>query len=218
MSKVIQRFKKGYILYLLNNTALLGRLARILLVHVFLIGCWIVLVDVIFELRDFETSLEDGFDKFPLIYILFAVSIGPIWEEIVFRLPFKRNKYMWVSIVLGLLLFLSLKLLLLKILAVAYIVFVCVFWIKENYILRYLTIGLSVMLFGLIHIGNYSTADIGQMTWMEIISSFFSQLILGAVLTFIRLKYSFKYGLIYHIAFNSILVSLGMISKSLTCS
>ncbi len=198
----------------LNNSTAAGRLARIFGIHVLLLICWVVLSDVVFDMRDFETSVESGFEKSPLLYALFAITVAPLWEEAVFRLPFIRNRYMWMAVMLGVMFFLGVELLALKILTGVYILFVCMYWVKQNVYLKFAVIAISVILFGLIHIGNYSLADIEQMNGLEFVASFISQLVLGIILTFVRLTYSFKHAVAYHVAFNGILISFGLILGS----
>ena len=65
-------------LQVFNNSTAVGRLARILGIHVLLLVCWVVLLDEVFDLRDFETSVEAGFHKSPIFYALFAITFAPL--------------------------------------------------------------------------------------------------------------------------------------------
>ncbi|WP_442800893.1 CPBP family glutamic-type intramembrane protease [Sphingobacterium sp. UT-1RO-CII-1] len=194
-----------------NEFSAIRQLLKILAIHILLVISWFVLVDLIFELRNFESSVERGFKNSLVSYVLFALVIGPLWEEFVFRWPLVRKKKIWGAVLLGIVFLLSFKFLILKILTVIYIVFLCLHRIKENYILKYITIGMSILVFGLMHIENYSFNDVEAMNIFEFFSTFFSQLFLGALLTYIRLRFSFLYGVIYHMVFNGILLCLGLI-------
>lgn len=195
----------------MTSGAVLVRLSKLLAVHVLLIACWVYLIDVVFELREFDNDLEDGFKNSPVFFLISAIMIAPLWEEAVFRLPLKINKYMWIAVGLGLFLLLGLEMIALKIMAAVYLVLVCLYWWREKPFLKHAVIAVSVLLFGLVHTENYAVADIEKMNWLELVASFLSQLVLGIVITVIRMKYSFRYAIFYHGAFNAILVVLYLI-------
>ena|SRR5690606_145714 len=193
----------------------LSRLVKLLGVHILITIGLMVSTDIIFELNDFESRVEKRFDENPLIAILFAVVIAPIWEEMVFRYPLKRDTQLWWPIILGIIFLLSFELVTLQILMAVFLVSLYLFKTRNSPFITRFTIGISILVFGLMHIGNYSVEDIEQMRVIELISTFLSQIVAGGVLTFVRLKYSFKYGVIYHSAFNAIFVSIALIAESI---
>jgi hypothetical protein len=195
----------------LTSAAVLVRLSKILAVHVLLIACWVYLVDVVFELREFDNDVENGFKNSPVVFLISAILIAPLWEETVFRLPLKTNEYMWIAVGLGLFLLLGLELLALKILAAVYLLLVCLYGWRKKPFLKYAVVAVSVLLFGLVHLENYAVTDVEKMNWIELVASFLSQLALGIVITVIRMKYPFRYTVFYHGAFNAILVVLYLI-------
>lgn len=193
----------------------LSRLVKLLGVHILITIGLMVSTDMIFELNDFESRVEKRFDESPLIAILFAVVIAPIWEEMVFRYPLKRDTQLWWPLILGIIFLLSFELVTLQILMAIFLVSLYLFKIRNSPFVTRFTIGISILVFGLMHIGNYSVEDIEQMRVIELISTFLSQIVAGGVLTFVRLKYSFEYGVIYHSAFNAIFVSIALIAESI---
>lgn len=193
----------------------LSRLVKLLGVHILITIGLMVSTDIIFELNDFESRVEKRFDESPLIAILFAVVIAPIWEEMVFRYPLKRDTQLWWPLILGIIFLLSFELVTLQILMAIFLVSLYLFKIRNSPFITRFTIGISILVFGLMHIGNYSVEDIEQMRVIELISTFLSQIVAGGVLTFVRLKYSFEYGVIYHSAFNAIFVSIALLGESI---
>lgn len=191
------------------------RLAKILGVHLLLTIGLIFIIDATLEVRDFETSLKRGFDESPIIYFLFGVIVAPLWEEMVYRYPLKRGVRLWWPLIFGTLFLLNFELLVLQILMVIFLLSICIFRIRQSRFITYFTIGISILVFGLIHMENFLVEDIEQMKFIELILTFISQIFGGIILTFIRLRYSFKYGVVYHGVYNAILFSIALIGESM---
>src|SRR5690606_41493238 len=93
-----------------KDVGTLSRLVKLLSVHILITIALMVSTDIIFELNDFESRVEKRFDESPLIAILFAVVIAPIWDEMVFRYPLKRHTRIWWPLILWIILLLSFEL------------------------------------------------------------------------------------------------------------
>lgn len=158
-------------------------------------------------LDKYENSIEENFKRSPAFYSIFIIGIGPLMEETIYRLPLKRNKYFVISLLLSIAYLLGLKSLLVIGAMVLYISSLLVLWYKKNDASKVI-IGLSILTFAMIHIENYGLKDLTSMQILELLSTFFPQLMLGIIVTAVRLKFSFNYGLIYHILYNGIIVSL----------
>lgn len=184
-------------------------LLQIMGIHILLVVGWVILSDKFLNLRDFDNSLESGFDQSPVFYTFFALLIAPLWEEFLFRLPFRNSKYVWVSIVLGFVFVLGLKEFFLQMLILLYVVMIIITHFKEFPIVRVLIIVLSCLAFGLIHLNNYEKSAIEMMNSIEIFAAFICQFVLGCVLTYVRLNHSFRDSIIYHSVFNGVFIALG---------
>src|SRR5690606_41152447 len=99
-----------------KDVGTLSRLVKLLSVHILITIAQMISNDIIFKLNDIESRVAKRFDESPLIAILFAVVIAPIWEEMVFRYPLKRNPQLWWPIILGIIFLLSFELVTLQIL------------------------------------------------------------------------------------------------------
>ena len=187
----------------------------ILAVHILFILIWVYIQDTLLGIREFEVSIQKGLKENFLFYLLFIVIIGPLWEEAVFRLPLKNNKIFWLPIILGILLLLSIKLWWIKISLIIYLFSIIYYRLIRKIECNIPTITiLSILSFGLIHSANYSLMSLAQMNFIEIVSTFFTQLILGMILAYIRLKYSFKAGVVYHGTFNGIILCIAISTES----
>lgn len=189
-------------------------ISLILVIHVILVSLWVIIQDVFLNIRDFDISIQKGLEENFLLYIFFIVLAGPLLEETVFRLPLRRSKYSWLALLFGALLMLGMKIWFIKICIAFFLLFIIYDkWIQKSDSNSRLLITFSILTFGIIHIGNYTEADLVEMTMIEIISTFISQIFLGGVLTYLRLKYSFLSAVIYHSLFNSIVVTLGLMAN-----
>lgn len=189
-------------------------ISLIFVIHVILVSLWVIIQDVFLNIRDFDISIQKGLEENFLLYIFFIVLAGPLLEETVFRLPLRRSKYSWLALLFGALLLLGMKIGFIKICIAFFLLFIIYDkWIQKSDSNSRLLITFSILTFGIIHIGNYTEADLVEMTMIEIISTFISQIFLGGVLTYLRLKYSFLSAVIYHSIFNSIVVTLGLMAN-----
>lgn len=71
-------------------------------------------------------------------------------------------------------------------------------------------VGLSALAFATIHTNNYALSDLSNMGYSMVFALVFSQLVGGLVLAVVRLKYSFWHIVVFHAAFNGLLLGWGM--------
>ncbi len=167
-----------------------------------------------------------------LFIILIVIFIGPISEELTFRLGLKYSNIK-TALNLGLLIglipsflpqnfFSDLLPRVLLTLLVSLSAFIVLKRIKKEKIQSWYTkhfrvlIYLSIFLFGIAHISNYTDL---QKVWFLIPLLIAPQLLAGALFAFIRSVYGLKYSIYLHMLHNSITISpiivLSMLNLSL---
>lgn len=151
---------------------------------------------------------EDILDNISF-YAIFFIIIAPLFEEFIFRYPIRQSKARIISLVLCVLAILIFTLTLIKIM-------LCVYFLMVLYVIIYkkkfsnLMIVFSIILFVGTHLGNYDYDQILSSTSLEMIFLFIPQLILGVVVTGVRIKYSFLYSLTYHAIYNASILILAI--------
>ncbi len=142
-------------------------------------------------------------------YSIFFILIAPILEEVLYRLPLKRNKYYLLSLLVGFIYIIVFDLLILKIALGIYLLCV-IYLIFSKRKVPILFAIVSIFVFVLSHVGNYSSTDIKIMSFLGLIFLFAPQLILGIITTLFRKYFSFKYSLIYHTIYNLTIILLAI--------
>ena len=161
-----------------------------------------------------EYGLNDYFDSHPKAMALVAVLIAPPLEELMFRLPLRKNRsYGWsvfflITIAIG---FWDKPMLFYPI--VAYIVLVIVF---QNYLparerLFPVIVVSSIVFFGLVHLSNYKMAELQRFHILVLPFFVLPQLFAGIALTVVRLKVSFRHAILLHMATNAFFVGLELV-------
>ena len=151
--------------------------------------------------KDKEELLDNLIDFFVL-----AVIFAPLLEEVIFRYPLKKCKYVYIALVLGCLVSFTFnnRFFTYIFIAMNIISFILFFFFKKE-ILPLSVLLIYTVLFSLIHVENYNINDLGVLPWGSLIYQFFPQLVLGLILTYIRIKTRFLYALAYHSAYNFVL-------------
>ena len=152
------------------------------------------------------------------VAFLFVCLIGPLFEELIFRLPlaFKKRQVM-VSLLVGIFYMSAIffrgkgeyiqTILQLEIIAMIIIAILCQLFIhttnidishhgKKTFII------LSILLFGLLHISNFRPLDTGIL-WLYPVFVL-PQLLMGWAITCIRFKNGFWWGLSLHCLINTV--------------
>ncbi|MEM1312299.1 MAG: CPBP family glutamic-type intramembrane protease [Patescibacteria group bacterium] len=153
--------------------------------------------------------------------ILIIVILGPILEELAFRLylkPYKRSFLIGIYFYLLLLIstlfsytesltnayYLIGSVIFATLIIIGSFIFIKKVWIEkviEKYF-RFL-VYLSTITFGLIHITNYE--NLNQYWWLSLLLVL-PQLIVGAVLPYVRVRLGFIWSILTHSLYNAILV------------
>ena len=145
------------------------------------------------------------------ITFLYFVIIAPIIEEILFRLPLrfsKRNYYILFVTLLAYLAFLVIKtkivFFVLFLLYFLLLIFIRSYPKKDIHTLyhRYFKYiyWLSILGFGFLHLNNHPTVWYNMILFAPILC--FPQILLGSIAGYLRMRYGFIYGVMFHIANN----------------
>jgi hypothetical protein len=163
-------------------------LLAFVLIDAILITPAVLVIILIQEFSNLDINnhrVSDLVNDFGLIgLIILGGLIGPIIEEIIFRLPlnYKRNYlFKWVGKVIG-----REK--------------VKNFWFKNYTIFFYL----FIVAFGLVHITNYKDESLGIILIAPIL--ILPQIIGGTIISYLRMNIGFIWGFLEHAIFNSILM------------
>jgi len=171
----------------------------VFIVHISFIIFFSILTELFFT--ENGNYLEDNYKKNPFIYFIFIVFLAPIIEEFIFRFPLKfsyKNSFIAVIILIFLLLN---NLLIYNFFFFLFFICIIIQMItKKTYNIIYL---LSVICFSIIHLDNfYSIND----SIIENILLIFPQLLLGIILTHIRIHKNIKSCVLYHSSYNLIIL------------
>jgi membrane protease YdiL (CAAX protease family) len=163
-----------------------------------------------------EVNEGEDFVKNYIHFLVFAVIFAPILEEVVFRYPLVKSKFLYLSFAIGLFICGTLEN---KILAISFggvtiFSFTLYFFCKKDKLPNYF-LAIYIVLFTLFHITNYKFEDINKLAWYSIILQFFPQLLMGIILTVVRIKTRFVYALIYHAAYNFVFALIAIFSYNL---
>jgi hypothetical protein len=160
------------------------------------------------ELKDKDKYLDNFIELF-----VFLVIFAPLLEEVVYRYPLKKCKYVYIALVLGCLVsfLFDNKFIAYTFIAVNIISFILFFFVKRKQLPLFILITYTV-LFSVSHVENYNPNDLMGLHWSSLIFQFFPQLVLGIILTYIRINTRFLYALAYHSAYNFVIVIIVIIS------
>ncbi|MHC5311081.1 CPBP family glutamic-type intramembrane protease [Myroides sp. LJL116] len=174
-------------------------------IHIFSIIIFLILSDIFIDDTP-QTSLEVNFKDYPILFSIFIVVLAPLFEEFIFRFPLKFSYLNIFVIPLLIICFLNTYVFLVKLSIVLYIISLIIqrFFLKKNYI--YIT---SLLCFTTIHLDNYDSLD--NLKLFHTISLIFPQFLLAIILSFVRVKSNLKGSIIYHSAYNFIILLLAII-------
>lgn len=71
---------------------------------------------------------------------------------------------------------------------------------------------MSILVFAMVHIDNYNLVDIAQLSFLEITFTFSAQIILGVIVSLLRIYFSFRYAIFYHAIYNSSVFALAVLA------
>jgi hypothetical protein len=197
---------------------------RYLILGAFL--CALFLVFYNFDIIQADRYLfnDSELKKSLFISLLFISILGPIIEEIAFRLNIQSNNR-WITlisiVVASLIIFGSVSFFIAAILFVAYIFSIAFYWKSNKSYALDIQIIVTSVIFSLIHF----TGDSHRINDVLSLSSFFSYYFGGGlILSWIKINYNFFISVAFHVVVNSlsmiflILPSLERESKILDCN
>jgi hypothetical protein len=189
---------------------------RLLLIY----GLLISLMSFLFE--DFEHLFKSRLDlKYSHFHkLLLSTLVAPLIEEMAFRLGLKINKIN-IALMLGFQLIFFLILIdiitysiLYKVLFMLVVSSVSYFLISDaflNFLKRHFNyfVYYNILMFGLAHAFNYTYDSFLDLCFVPVLIIF--QLVLGAYLCYVRVRYGFFNGLVFHAFHNLILTSITLL-------
>jgi len=167
------------------------------------------LLEVFLNLNKPEIDNKEEIMNNIFFYSIFLILIAPILEEVLYRLPIKKNSFTLLSLLVGVIYILIFDLLLIRICLGIYLASMIYFRFSKKEIPKLFVI-FSIFVFTISHIGNYNLLDIKSMNLLGLFFLFLPQLILGIIVTYFRMKFSFKHALWYHALYNSIIFLLAI--------
>ncbi|WP_427871524.1 CPBP family glutamic-type intramembrane protease [Flavobacterium sp. MMS24-S5] len=183
----------------------------------------VVIVGIVTEILKFILSIdeptsskvEESFFKNIFLGSIGIVLIAPILEEIVFRLPLKKNNHYLSSITLCVFLFLSASLFFLRIMCLLYIGAILLYQFDKKLVMpdcltKNIIIVLSIVTFVSLHFANYQEEQLNSLPVFSKIFLFLPQLVVGLILTAVRLKTFFLNAVIIHSLYNLIILTLAL--------
>lgn len=177
---------------------------------VLLLGIHILIVVLVKIIEDsFEIPLigmqTSEYDNYNLFFSV--VIFAPLVEEMLYRYPLIKGRYVYVSLIFGCILpyvidaCLSIIVITLCLNVIAFVMY---FFLKK----KRLPVGISVIymfVFVVSHVVNYDMLELSRLPWFSFIFLFYAQFLLGVVVTFLRYCYRFRYVLLYHSLYNLII-------------
>ncbi len=173
----------------------------------------LVILDVIgdfFNLK--KLQIEDSKDIMENIvfYSFFFILIAPVLEELLYRLPLKKNRYVIFSLLISVVYILIFNILIVKIALIIYLLSIIYLIFSKNEVPKVFII-LSILVFTISHLGNYNVAEIKSLNFFSLLFLLLPQMILGIINSLIRINISFKYSLLYHALYNMSIITLAII-------
>ncbi len=153
---------------------------------------------------EFDNMIEELMQQYKWVVVAAAIILAPILEEPAFRLhlDYKPSSFLWG---IGLSVFFLSEL---WFIPVAYMLYLLLLWLqvrKDKPPKLKFVVFTSAAFFGLVHLGNYTGFDwIGKFYFIPILVGV--QFLLGLVLSFIRVNHGLKAAMLFHGAYNAIIL------------
>ncbi len=168
------------------------------------------LIKYYFKLNLPQVNINENIMNKIFFYSFIFILIGPILEELLYRLPLKKNKYSYLSLFVGVIYVIIFDFLPIRIMLGLYLASIIYLQLTKRKIPN-LFIFFSILMFTISHIGNYNIIDLKLMNTAGLIFLFLPQLVVGIITSVFRLKFSFKYAIFYHSIYNLIVILLAII-------
>jgi len=157
-------------------------------------------------LYELQNEAIDLLEENLTVFLITAIIFAPIYEEPIFRLHLDLTKksILWSLGVSVLLLFDSW--IVVGVLGI-YLIWLFVRVSRNNPPSLKLVVYSSAILFGLVHLGNFTSLDYTKQFYL-IPLLIGAQVFVGLVISFIRLRYGMKWAMIYHGVYNGIFTAV----------
>lgn len=155
-------------------------------------------LDVNVKIKNFEVFGDE------LNLFLTVIFLAPIFEEVIFRLPLKKNKLFILSIFLIFLFNLSITefKIYFYILSSIFILTIILNYFYNINSIKYSNIFISCVLFVLIHFTNYDYNNIENSYLLPLLLLFFEKIFLTFLLVKIRFKLNLVFSFLLHSYYN----------------
>lgn len=159
-----------------------------------------------------SNRLKDEFMSNIIFSLVAVLFLSPVIEELVFRLPLKKDAYFVISIVTSFIFFLSSNFLFIKIIIGIFIAFIIVYqFYRDSIILKRVLISMSIIAFTIVHFDNFNSNLLNNIGLFNLIILFSPQFFLAILLTKIRLETRFINAVIFHSLYNLTILSLSLL-------
>lgn len=155
-------------------------------------------------LDELDNSVMEMLKETPILMVFAGIFIAPLLEEPIYRLHLDRTKksVLWS---LGLSVLVISDFWYPVVLLWGYLVWLLVRVSKNNSPPLKLVVYSSAVLFGLIHLGNFTSLDYAtQFYLIPILVG--AQVFVGLIISYIRLNHGMKWAMIYHGVYNGVLI------------
>lgn len=184
------------------------------LVLVIIVVIIIELLRLAFNINEPEgNSIEDSFYGNVIWSTSGIVIFSPILEEIAFRFPLKKNTYYIISIILCGIFLLSSRFIFVKIIFLLFIIAIIIEQNSNNiypFIIKNITVGLSILTFVSIHFDNYMDHQLDELSVLEKIVLFAPQFFICLLLIKVRLETYLLNAVIIHSLSNLIILTFAL--------
>lgn len=165
------------------------------------------------DVDQFDHKMEEMLEKYKSLIVVAAVIIAPLLEEIAFRyhLDGSKNK-IWISFGVSLLFFSDYWWI--NSVLIGYFLLLLFTKYSTNFSIstKWMVIASSIC-FGLIHMGNFTSFNfLENFYWVPLLVGV--QVVLGFLLSFLRLQYGTWHGIAFHAAYNGVAVAIALIGEA----
>jgi membrane protease YdiL (CAAX protease family) len=184
--------------------------------HSFLMISTILLIELLKNIFNYNESsvsiIEEEFKKNFFFTTIGVLIFAPIIEELIFRVPLKKNSLVWCSVVFISIYIFSSNLLIIKILCLIYVLSIILYqYYDKSKLMLYLIMILSTISFVAIHIDNYDITAIEHFTVYNYIVLFLPQFFLSVVLIKVRMQKNVLSAVLTHSLYNSVMLLLALL-------
>lgn len=172
----------------------------------------IIILEIVKDYLEIQTARakEGVYENDKLMLFISAVLFAPIVEEFAYRYQFVKGRFIYFAIVWGCLFgFINedYPIIITITIIINIISFIIYFFFKKDKLPMFLIISYTI-LFGVSHVVNYEVSELSELPRYLYVIQFFPQILLGLCLVYVRINYQFRYSILYHSAYNFIIILL----------